>query len=124
MKVALDDFGTGYSSLSYLRSFPFDTIKIDRCFIQPLAAHDQSLLAIIRAVTQMASSLGIETTAEGIETKAQLQIVRAEGCTFAQGYFLHRPMSVSAIRNLLSAPSVSARSAIREDRHSSKLNTT
>ena len=119
MKVALDDFGTGYSSLSYLRSFPFDTIKIDRCFIQPLAAHDQNSLAIIRAVTQMASSLGIETTAEGIETKAQLEIVRAEGCTFAQGYFLHRPMSVSAVRNLLSAPSVNAQSAIREDRHPS-----
>ena len=106
MKIALDDFGTGYSSLSYLRNFPFDTIKIDRCFIRPLAAQDQNSLAIIRAVTQMGSSLGIDTTAEGIETKAQLEIVQAEGCTSAQGYYLHRPMSASAIEKLLAAPTL------------------
>jgi diguanylate cyclase (GGDEF)-like protein len=104
VKLALDDFGTGYSSLSYLQAFPFDTIKIDRRFIEKLSAQDQSSLAIVRAVAQLGSSLGIQTTAEGVETQAQLDIVRAEGCTSAQGFLLFGPMPAVAVRSLLSAP--------------------
>ncbi len=104
VRIALDDFGTGYSSLGYLHNFPFDKIKIDRCFIRTLAKQDHSSRAIVRAVARLGSTLGIETTAEGIETPEQLEIVRAEGCTAAQGYLLHFPMSATEIRGLLSAP--------------------
>ena len=86
IRIALDDFGTGYSSLSYLRSFPFDKIKIDRSFINGLSDGSEEAVAIVRAMTQMGLSLGMSTTAEGVETAAQLDIVRAEGCTEVQGY--------------------------------------
>jgi diguanylate cyclase (GGDEF)-like protein len=121
VNIALDDFGTGYSSLAYLRNFPFDAIKIDRCFISPLSANDQSSLAIIRGVTQMASTLGIETTAEGVETHAQLEIVRSEGCTSAQGFFLHRPLPALAIRNLLSANGLISQAPFRETQDHAEL---
>ena len=73
MRIALDDFGTGYSSLSYLRSFPFDKIKIDRCFVSDLSGAREDALAILRAVAGLGTSLGIATTAEGVETKEQLR---------------------------------------------------
>ena len=76
----MDDFGTGYSSLSYLQSFPFDKIKIDRSFVKDIADGVGSL-NIVRAVAAMANGLGMTTTAEGVETKEQLDTVRAEGCT-------------------------------------------
>ena len=79
MRIALDDFGTGYSSLSYLRSFPFDKIKIDRCFVADLAEASEDALAILRAVASLGISLGIATTAEGVETEEQLERVRAGG---------------------------------------------
>jgi diguanylate cyclase (GGDEF)-like protein len=85
VRIAMDDFGTGYSSLSYLRSFPFDKIKIDSSFIRTIADEDSSL-AIIRAVTGLSTSLGMMTTAEGVETEEQLARVRAEGCTEVQGF--------------------------------------
>jgi EAL domain-containing protein (putative c-di-GMP-specific phosphodiesterase class I) len=88
--IAMDDFGTGYSSLSYLRSFPFDKIKIDGSFVRELAAHGDSM-AIVRAVTGLGTSMGISTTAEGIETGEQLALLRAEGCTEVQGYLLNSP---------------------------------
>jgi EAL domain-containing protein (putative c-di-GMP-specific phosphodiesterase class I) len=97
----MDDFGTGYSSLSYLRSFPFDKIKIDRSFIQELGKEENDCLAIIRAVTKLGASLGMITTAEGVETKEQLEILRAEGCTQAQGYLFSRPRPVVEIPELL-----------------------
>src|SRR5678815_5705871 len=71
VQIGLDDFGTGYSSLSYLRSFPFDKIKIDRSFIQDLTTRNDSM-AIVRAITGLGKSLGITTTAEGVETSEQL----------------------------------------------------
>jgi EAL domain-containing protein (putative c-di-GMP-specific phosphodiesterase class I) len=86
VRIALDDFGTGYSSLSYLRSFPFDKIKIDRSFINGLSDGSVEAVAMVRAMTQMGLSLGMSTTAEGVETAAQRDIVRAEGCTEVQGY--------------------------------------
>jgi len=87
VKIAMDDFGTGYSSLSYLRSFPFDKIKIDQSFVRNMS-EDESSLAIVRAVTGLSSSLGIVTTAEGVETIEQLESIRAEGCTEVQGFLV------------------------------------
>src|SRR5207249_4293256 len=84
--ISMDDFGTGYSSLSYLRSFPFDKIKIDQSFVRDLSSNEDSM-AIIRAVTGLGSSLGMTTTGEGVETREELDYLRREGCTEAQGYF-------------------------------------
>jgi EAL domain-containing protein (putative c-di-GMP-specific phosphodiesterase class I) len=86
----MDDFGTGYSSLSYLRSFPFDKIKIDRCFISGLGDGDDSI-AIVMAIAGLAKNLGIMTTAEGVETKQQLQHVKALGCSEMQGFLFSAP---------------------------------
>ncbi|WP_278075608.1 EAL domain-containing protein [Mesorhizobium sp. WSM4884] len=98
--IAMDDFGTGYSSLSYLRSFPFDKIKIDQSFVKDANDVDSSV-AIIRAVTSLGSSLGMQTTAEGIETAEQLERVRTEGCTEAQGFLLSRPLPARDIPAML-----------------------
>ncbi len=100
IKIAMDDFGTGYSSLGYLRSFPFDKIKIDQSFIRDLPAKEDSV-AIIRAVVGLSSSLGITTTAEGVETEAQLSSLRREGCSEVQGYLLARPAPAGEVRALL-----------------------
>jgi diguanylate cyclase (GGDEF)-like protein len=97
--VLLDDFGTGYSSLSYLRSFPFDAIKIDRCFINGLESSSESA-AIVQAVTRLAASLSMTTTAEGVETQAQLDCVRELGCTDVQGFFYSRPVPVKKLTEL------------------------
>jgi len=98
--IAMDDFGTGYSSLGYLRSFPFDKIKVDRGFINDLPEGRESL-AIIRAVAGIGRSLGITTTVEGVETKAQLDAVSAEGFNEAQGYLFSRPVPASEVSKLL-----------------------
>jgi EAL domain-containing protein (putative c-di-GMP-specific phosphodiesterase class I) len=90
VSISMDDFGTGYSSLSYLRSFPFDKIKIDRCFISGLAAGDDSV-AIVLAIAGLAKNLGMATTAEGVETKQQLQQVKALGCSEMQGFLFSPP---------------------------------
>jgi EAL domain-containing protein (putative c-di-GMP-specific phosphodiesterase class I) len=82
----MDDFGTGYSSLGNLRSFPFDKIKIDRTFIADLK-NSVDAAAIIRAVVSLGRSLGITTTAEGVETRDQLTYLRAEGCAEVQGFY-------------------------------------
>jgi diguanylate cyclase (GGDEF)-like protein len=100
IKIAMDDFGTGYSSLRYLRSFPFDKIKIDQSFIRDLPAKEDSV-AIIRAVVGLSSSLGITTTAEGVETEAQLDSLRHEGCSEVQGFLLAKPAPASEVRALL-----------------------
>jgi diguanylate cyclase (GGDEF)-like protein len=100
--IAMDDFGTGYSSLGYLRSFPFDRIKIDQSFIRDLTSNKESL-AILRAVVGLGSSLNIVTTAEGVETHSQLEVLRTEGCTDVQGYLLSPPKSKAAIMELLTS---------------------
>jgi diguanylate cyclase (GGDEF)-like protein len=94
--IAMDDFGTGYSSLSYLQSFPFDRIKIDRSFIKDIGEGVGSL-SIVRAVAALAKGLGMETTAEGVETQLQRDKVASEGCTEMQGYFFSKPQPVHEI---------------------------
>ncbi|MGU3495670.1 putative bifunctional diguanylate cyclase/phosphodiesterase [Xanthobacteraceae bacterium A53D] len=97
--IALDDFGTGYSSLGYLRTLPLDRIKIDRTFIAQMIS-DAHSRAIVHAVLQLSTALQLETTAEGIETEEQAEILRAEGCGYIQGYLLGRPMRASDAREL------------------------
>ncbi len=100
--VALDDFGTGYSSLGYLRKLKFSTIKVDRLFVQGAAQQSPESIAIIRAVVAMADSLGMTTTAEGVENEAELSLLRLWGCDEAQGYHLARPMHPDAVLQLVS----------------------
>jgi len=97
VRISMDDFGTGYSSLSYLQSFPFDKIKIDRSFVRDLGEREDSM-AIIRAVVGLGDSLGMTTTAEGVETAEQLERLRAEGCTEAQGYLFSPPRPADETR--------------------------
>ncbi len=99
VRVALDDFGTGYSSLSYLQSFPFDKLKIDRSFIQNLLTREGAS-AIVRAITELAHALNIETTAEGVEETAQLMELRAHGCSSVQGFLFAEPMSAADVEQL------------------------
>jgi diguanylate cyclase (GGDEF)-like protein len=115
VRIALDDFGTGYSSLSYLRSFPFDTIKIDRSFTSEAQTRDDCA-AIVRAITALGGSLQVNTTGEGVETEEQFEFLAAAGCTEVQGYLFGRPtplaMVPAVIRRLsgrlVAVPSVSA----------------
>jgi diguanylate cyclase (GGDEF)-like protein len=100
VRISMDDFGTGYSSLSYLRSFPFDKIKIDRCFINGLPDADDSL-AIVRAVTGLAGSLRMTTTAEGVETQEQLEQVHRLGCTEIQGFVFSRARPAAELLDFL-----------------------
>jgi EAL domain-containing protein (putative c-di-GMP-specific phosphodiesterase class I) len=106
VRISLDDFGTGYSSLGYLRAFPFDKIKIDRSFVHDLASRADSL-AIIKAVIALSRSLGISTTAEGVETEEQFDLVRDEGCTEVQGFIFSPPLP-STYKRLLSGQPLSA----------------
>jgi len=100
VRIALDDFGTGYSSLSYLRSFPFDKIKIDQSFVRDLIGrHDNE--AIVRAIISLGAPLDMETVAEGVETSEQLAWLAREGCHFAQGYCISRPLSDEGLRSFL-----------------------
>jgi len=100
VRIAMDDFGTGYSSLNYLQCFPFDKIKIDRSFVKDITDGVGSL-NIVRAVTAMAQGLGMVTTAEGVETDEQLEIVKAEGCTEMQGFLFSRPVPADQVEALL-----------------------
>lgn len=102
VRIAMDDFGTGYCSLSYLQRFPFDKIKIDQTFVKDLGCKAEAL-AIIRAVSGLATSLGMATTAEGVETTDQLRKIKTEGCTEAQGYLFSKPVPADAVPELLFA---------------------
>jgi len=103
VRFAMDDFGTGYSSLGYLLSFPFHRIKIDRSFILGLVDKEEAR-AIVRATVDLARSLGMRVTAEGVEMAQQLQQVRILGCTEIQGYLLHAPRPAAEILQLLASP--------------------
>jgi diguanylate cyclase (GGDEF)-like protein len=92
VRLSIDDFGTGYSSLSYLKRFPFNVLKIDRAFIQDVTANPEDA-ALTRAIIAMAHGLGLKVIGEGVETEAQLEFLRAEGCNMIQGYLISRPMS-------------------------------
>jgi diguanylate cyclase (GGDEF)-like protein len=96
VKIAMDDFGTGYSSLSYLRKFPFDKIKIDRSFISDVE-DDREAETIVEAIIAMSRSLRLEVTAEGVETKEQLSMLRELGCKLVQGYLLGRPRTADQL---------------------------
>ena len=100
VRISMDDFGTGYSSLSYLRSFPFDKIKIDQSFIRDLDKQGDAR-AIVSAISGLGRSLGMSTTAEGVETLEQFEQLRADGCMEAQGYLFGRPMPGEAAAVLL-----------------------
>jgi len=99
--IALDDFGTGYSSLSHLQSFPFTKIKIDKSFVLGLSSDKPDSLAIVRAVSELGKSLNVPTIAEGVETRGQLEIVRAAGCKEAQGFLFSRPVPAREIASLI-----------------------
>jgi diguanylate cyclase (GGDEF)-like protein len=100
VRIAMDDFGTGYSSLSYLRSFPFDKIKIDRSFIRDVGESGNSE-SIVRAVLNLAKSLGIASNAEGVETATQLDYLRAEGCGEVQGFYFSRPRPAGEVAEMI-----------------------
>lgn len=100
IRISMDDFGTGYSSLSYLRSFPFDKIKIDRCFIKGLGDSTEAD-AIVHAVVGLAGRLGMTTTAEGVETRQQLDLVRDFGCTDVQGFYYSPPVPIRELMKIL-----------------------
>jgi diguanylate cyclase (GGDEF)-like protein len=100
VRISLDDFGTGYSSLGYLRRFPFDKMKIDRSFVQDLG-RNKDTAAIVRALISLANNLGMATTAEGVETRQQLEWLQKECCTEIQGYIISRPVPQTEIRPLL-----------------------
>ncbi|WP_044586453.1 EAL domain-containing protein [Bradyrhizobium sp. LTSPM299] len=101
VRIALDDFGTGYSSLSFLQRFPFDKVKIDRSFVHELAGPADEARRIARAVVRFAVSLGKTTTAEGVETVEQLDILRTEACVEAQGFYFGRPVNGTKVAQLI-----------------------
>ncbi|MCG8435589.1 MAG: EAL domain-containing protein [Gammaproteobacteria bacterium] len=100
MSVSLDDFGTGYSSLSYLHKLPIDVVKIDRSFISSLGK-DQESVVITKAIIELVHSLNLQALAEGIETKAQYDLVASYGCNYGQGFHIAKPVSASRFAGLL-----------------------
>jgi EAL domain-containing protein (putative c-di-GMP-specific phosphodiesterase class I) len=108
--IALDDFGTGYSSLSYLQRFPFDKIKIDRCFVAHITEQEGSS-SIVQAVLDLAAARHMKTTAEGVETEEQRRLLRSLGCTEMQGFLFSKARPVSEINELICAHRRHARAA-------------
>ena len=98
--IDIDDFGTGYSSLSRLQAFRVDTLKIDRTFVSRIDT-DRETYEIVRIVVTLAHTLGLKVVAEGIETPGQLELLRALGCEFGQGYFFAKPASEETIEAFL-----------------------
>ncbi|GAC1331754.1 MAG: hypothetical protein NVSMB26_10510 [Beijerinckiaceae bacterium] len=107
VRIVMDDFGTGYSSLNYLRSFPFDRIKIDRAFVQDLG-QKADCIAILTAIAGLGTSLGIATTAEGVETAEQLRAVRDLGYTEAQGFLFGAPRPANHVAALIAGGTIKA----------------
>lgn len=105
IKVAIDDFGTGYSSLSYLKQFPFDTLKIDRCFVSNITS-DRANAAIAIAIIQMAQSLSLKVVAEGVETEAERAFLSKNKCDEIQGYLISPPVPAKQFAQLLTQPSL------------------
>jgi len=111
--VSVDDFGTGYSSISYLRRFPIDKLKIDRTFISNLMTSSEDA-SIVRAIISLAHGLRLKVVAEGVETADQVEFLQKLGCDQYQGFFFSRPVSASALEDLLRA-GVRAGGAASED---------
>ncbi|HVR91104.1 MAG TPA: EAL domain-containing protein [Novosphingobium sp.] len=103
VRLALDDFGTGYSSLGYLKKAPFDKIKIDQSFVRGATIAGSRNGAIIAAIVSLAEALGMETTAEGVETLDELDLVRMLGCSHVQGYIYAQPLNAEAARAKLAS---------------------
>ena len=101
VRLALDDFGTGYSALGYLKKAPFDKIKIDQSFVLGAADKNSMNAAIISSIVGLAGALGMETTAEGVETHDDLALIRGLGCSHVQGYIYGKPMDLSEVKALL-----------------------
>ena len=101
VRLALDDFGTGYSSLGYLKSAPFDKIKIDQSFVRGAAIAGNRNAAIIKAIVTLAGSLGMETTAEGVETQDEIELIRELGCSHIQGYVYGKPARAEIVLDAL-----------------------
>ena len=109
VRLALDDFGTGYSSLGYLKKAPFDKIKIDQSFVRGAAVPGNRNAAIIKAIVTLAETLGMETTAEGVEVQDEILLIRDLGCSHIQGYVYGKPVPAEAAREQLSAQGGMAR---------------
>ena len=103
LRLALDDFGTGYSSLLYLRRFPFDKLKIDRSFVRSIEKAADAA-AIVHAIVSLGRGLGMQVTAEGVETADQQLFLRAAGVHSMQGYRFGRPVTVAEISTRLQSP--------------------
>ncbi|HEV3374027.1 MAG TPA: EAL domain-containing protein, partial [Xanthobacteraceae bacterium] len=101
--IALDDFGTGYSSLSYLQRFPFDKIKIDRCFVNDIAEPGGGSSSIVQAVVNIAAARNMTTTAEGVETEEQARLLRMLGCSEMQGYLFSPAKPAAELKELFAA---------------------
>ncbi len=101
IRLALDDFGTGYSSLGYLKRAPFDKIKIDQTFIRGAASGQERNIAIIKSIVTLADALGMETTAEGVETHDQIELIKGLGCSHIQGFVYGKPIEGSALAHKL-----------------------
>ncbi len=101
IKIAIDDFGTGYSSLLYLKNFPFDTLKIDRIFVQDIP-RDRDNLSLVNSMLQIAKNFNLSVVAEGVETEAEYKFLRDNGCHSAQGYLMSRPLPAGQFRKFLS----------------------
>jgi EAL domain-containing protein (putative c-di-GMP-specific phosphodiesterase class I) len=111
IRISLDDFGTGYSSLSYLRRFPIDTLKIDQSFVREITS-DRNSAAIADAIIGMAHRLNLTVIAEGVETEAQLAMLRERGCDQVQGYLVCKPLPAEEMTRLLrEAPAIPSRTA-------------
>jgi EAL domain-containing protein (putative c-di-GMP-specific phosphodiesterase class I) len=100
VSLHMDDFGTGYSSLSHLHRFPFDFLKIDRSFVQRIETGEQPL-QIVQTIVELARVMGMDVIAEGIETEAQLRLLKEMGCRYGQGYFFSRPLPAPQIELML-----------------------
>jgi diguanylate cyclase (GGDEF)-like protein/PAS domain S-box-containing protein len=107
LRISLDDFGTGYSSISSLRIFPFDKIKIDQSFVRDLDSEKEAA-AIVHAIVDLGSALGMLVTAEGVETAEQLRMLRAESCQEVQGYLFSKPVSAAEVPALIERMSSAA----------------
>ena len=101
VRLAIDDFGTGYSSLAYLKNLPVDCLKIDKSFVLTMET-DSSDATIVRSTMDLERNLGLEVVAEGVESEAAWTALRAAGCTYAQGYFISKPISAEELNVFMS----------------------